>query len=927
MGSDTPTPNDTPDHGGIDIRGARVEVAQIDAEQLRNAVSARLFGAAAEPVKIGRFTVLRRLGAGGMGVVYSAYDEQLDRKVAIKLLHGDQQDTARHTRLLREAQALARLSHPNVVHVYEVGTFRDQVFVAMEFVLGKTLARYLQEEPRDGPDILGRFTEAGRGLAAAHAAGLVHRDFKPDNVLVSDDGRTLVVDFGLARATDPTPDDKTASDHPSASVAEPTDDPSRSRDSFEMDLTRTGAVLGTPAYMAPEQHRGTSTDTRSDQFSFCVALWEALAGERPFEGNTVMELAIAVNGGQIRSTDKARPIPGRIKRALQRGLSPDRADRFPTMQMLLTALAPPRDSRRVAWLSVLFAVSAALGVTAWFATQNPAAACTDGTDKLVGVWDTATRDRLEAVFLASPESFAGDAWKTTEKELNEYARQWQQMHLESCETAFVRSEQSPETFGRRMMCLRHRLTALEQLVSLLGTATEYQVKESVDAAIALPPVDSCAEIESLMDYAVPLDKETQRQHQDLNATLARGQSALDLGQYPLAGELGEQALATAERAGSTAHMAKARFLVGVASNHAKQYPAAASSLREAARLAAVLGDQRLRLRALSKLIRTVGHRLEKRDEAAELIREALGIADSLKRAPVEIADLHMSMGTLAKERQDYAAAVEYAKKALGLLLSVFNEDHTKVASAQNNLGNALKSLGRRDEAEKVLRTSLASFEHTLGPRHPNVAIATSNLASVLLAVADERSLFFGKNPPEVVAKCREAETMLHRVILIRQTEPGAKRQLGKAFHNLGDSLRCAGQFEQALKSLRNALRIKEIVADDPRNAGLVSTLNGIARCQLELGDTSGVRETMNRVKAIIGAKKVKSVDRGEANLILAESISRDQSASEPPAEAVEHALSAKRAFLEAGPASAALLREADRWLSDSVERSRRTKRE
>ncbi len=436
---------------------------EIDAEQLRNAVSSRLFGVAAEPVKIGRFTVLRRIGAGGMGVVYSAYDNQLDRKVAIKLLHGTQKNEDRQARLLREAQALARLSHPNVVQVYEVGTFRGQVFVAMEFVHGTTLRQYLENDSHTRPDILHKFLQAGRGLAAAHAAGLVHRDFKPDNVLVSEDGRTLVVDFGLARASDTSggreqgdPQRDPAEATPLAAQEDPL-----AGDSLNCHLTRTGALLGTPAYMAPEQHRGAPADARSDQFSFCVALWEALCGERPFEGANALELAVRVNSGTTRSSSRSRALPARIRRPLLKGLGVERDQRYPDMEMLLTALFRRQDRRRLAWISATVSSLVALGLLGWMWTRPALDVCNSGAHKLVGVWDQRVQGALRDVFLATGAPFAQDAWATTATTLGAYAQRWEEMHGDACEAAMLRSEQSPELFGRRMVCLGQRLTALE----------------------------------------------------------------------------------------------------------------------------------------------------------------------------------------------------------------------------------------------------------------------------------------------------------------------------------------------------------------------------------------------------------------------------------------------------------------------------------
>jgi len=223
----------------------------LDAELVADTVP----GAAEGAVRIGRFQVLEVLGRGSMGVVYAAFDEALDRRVALKVIRRDTgRREAVRPRMLREAQGLARLSHPNVVQVYEVGEIAGQLFIAMEFLQGRTLLEWLAERPRDWQAIVDVFAQAGRGLAAAHAAKLVHRDFKPENAIVADDARVRVVDFGLVRG-DREPDDDAQPPGPSRSLS-------------GLRITQSGAVIGTPAYMSPEQHLRRSVDARSDQFSF-----------------------------------------------------------------------------------------------------------------------------------------------------------------------------------------------------------------------------------------------------------------------------------------------------------------------------------------------------------------------------------------------------------------------------------------------------------------------------------------------------------------------------------------------------------------------------------------------------------------------------------------------------------------------------------
>lgn len=295
--------------------------------------------------RVGRYVVLRQLGEGGMGVVFAAYDEELDRKVAVKLLReAGPISVERKTRILREAQAMARVSHPNVVSVYEVGEVGGQVFIAMEFVDGSTLNDW-QRGKRSWEDVLAMYVAAGQGLAAAHRAGLIHRDFKPDNVLVGADGRPRVADFGLARSEGMAAASIEVAPVSAAAVAasqaeEPAAELGRSGSSqlLMSPLTVAGTILGTPAYMSPEQHRGEPADSRSDQFSFCASLYEALYKRLPFAGETLPVLAMNVIGGKVRPTPHPSPIPAQVARALLRGLSADPGARFESMAELLKEL-------------------------------------------------------------------------------------------------------------------------------------------------------------------------------------------------------------------------------------------------------------------------------------------------------------------------------------------------------------------------------------------------------------------------------------------------------------------------------------------------------------------------------------------------------------------------------------------------------------
>lgn len=299
-----------------------------------------------------------------MGVVYEAFDPELERRVALKVLRPELLERRKSVRerMLREAQALAMVEHPNVVRVFDVGLVFNSLFIAMEFVAGRTGREWLRENP-PWRRVLEVYADAGRGLAAIHAAGLVHRDFKPSNVVIGGDGRVRVLDLGLARAiglvsseqttrsgvfrrrtgertgprprvpTGPRPAAETTGPHPTTTL-------------LQAPMTMTGATVGTPQYMAPEQHAGDESDDRADQFAFCVSVYEALVGTRPFKGSTTDEIADAKNRGDVPAPPADSPVPKPVFRVLARGMRPDPIRRWPSMTALLTALDRARASRR-----------------------------------------------------------------------------------------------------------------------------------------------------------------------------------------------------------------------------------------------------------------------------------------------------------------------------------------------------------------------------------------------------------------------------------------------------------------------------------------------------------------------------------------------------------------------------------------------------
>jgi serine/threonine protein kinase len=432
--------------------------------------------------RVGRYLVLEPLGTGGMGIVYAARDPELNRRVALKLLRNDAVTPvargALAERLLREAQAMARLAHPNVVAVHDVGSHGDQIFIAMEMVDGQTLAAWLSSARRSWREVVAVFLPAGHGLVAAHAAGLVHRDFKPENVLVGDDGRVRVTDFGLARSALVPPTAPTA-----ASPSQP--------DASAQALTVTGALVGTPFFMAPEQFLGRPIDARSDQFSFCVALWFALTGQHPFAGDNAASLAKAVTEGQLRPPPRRDRLPRWLRRVLLRGLSVDANRRYPSMAALLQALE--HDPRR----AVMRATAAAMvvltlvGGSVIYRRHSARLMCQGGERKLTNVWDRRRAAAVERAFAKSGAPGAAAAFAQVARALDDYTARWVAVHTDACEATRVRGEQSEELYELRAACLDVHLRNIRALSDRLANADAALVARAPGVVAALGDLGDC----------------------------------------------------------------------------------------------------------------------------------------------------------------------------------------------------------------------------------------------------------------------------------------------------------------------------------------------------------------------------------------------------------------------------------------------------
>ncbi len=710
-----------------------------DADLASLAIPARGLGSG--PVRgstIGRYVVLYELGSGGMGVVYAAYDPELDRKVALKLLHADSKSSRGRRRLLREAKAIAKLNHPNVVTVHDVGTFEGRVFVAMEWIDGVTLRQWLRDQPRPWRLALDVASAAGEGLAAAHAADLIHRDFKPDNILVEPNGRVVVLDFGLARRPQ-SGHDSGASANSDSEIGEALFEeasPPRGPGALDENLTRTGAVLGTPAYMAPEQHLGESVDTRCDQFAFCVVLWEALYGVRPFAGDNARITAMAVVAGEIQEPPRGTGVPNWIRRVLQRGLSVRADDRYADMAQLIAALRGKSTRtlrQRLALAAGIFGASAGASI-AWAAFAPDDERCETAAEHLVGVWDDERRAAVRTAFADTPVPYANTARMGVEHYLDRYAQGWAREHRAACRATHVHREQSQEQLDRRMGCLRARLRDVEALVGEFVQADADLVEHAVEATVRLPRVDTCNDGDGLVARVLPPDEgHARKEVERVRGELVDASAKEAAGRYAAALELAERLEREAVATGYRPLLAEVRLRLGSLLERRGQFEEAEHKLldaiwqAEASQHDTVAAEAWVRLLWVTGVEREDTVRGELWQKFAQTARDRLGHDDLLTATLTHnTAGLRYRQGRHVEAFEDYRTALAAQERLLG------SEDPA-VAMTYNHMGNVKIEQGDFAAAREYCTRSLELRRKVLGDRHPKVAASLNNLAVIAVA--------------------------------------------------------------------------------------------------------------------------------------------------------------------------------------------------
>ncbi|HLT40517.1 MAG TPA: serine/threonine-protein kinase [Enhygromyxa sp.] len=817
---------------------------------------------------LGRYLVLDVIGRGGMGAVYAAYDPELDRKLAIKLIlaprRGDHED---QQRLLREAQATAQLNHPNVITVHDVGTHQGRVFVAMEFVDGGTLREWIEAGPHPWRAVLERMIAAGRGLAAAHRVGLVHRDFKPANVLIGSDGRLRVADFGLARRVGGPDPEPTTREHERSSSS--TDELITARHStLSSKLTMTGARVGTPAYMAPEQHEGVEIDARADQFGFCVALWEALYGERPFAGESLPALLFAIEQGRIREPSRGVRVPAWLRRVVLRGLARQVDARWPDMDALLAALA--RDpSRQTATWSLVGAVGLAIAATvAAVVHERPHEASEPCAGAAAAFADTYEDDDRRAIAARFADRGAATTAEVLMPALDHWADDWRTQWRDTCEATQVRGEQSAELFDRRMACLERHRRRLHGLVELLREADGELLFDALSGLDTVGSPSAC-ERESLLGGVAPPEDAEQRAEVDrLVAELDAVGVLLAVGEAVPALERLAEIEPEVVAAGWLPLQTELTWMRGDALGRQREFAASEQALTEAAEQAIAIGDDRLAIEALLDQA-TFGTEWEPR--ARESLR-LLGIAEALTERvgspPDLLSKIELTRARVHNLDGSWQPALEAAERSLAHAAQAEPEPQLMTADAEHAIAAALFRMGRFAEGLPHVDRALELWTRTLGANNDRLhrayniralyAIELGRYDEAIAALGDELILVEARyggdhlNISDVLVnlgwayeeagRLDEAREVIERSLAIREREVGPDNlYVGHTRANLSNVLRRLGLLDQALAEAERAREIIE--AERGLDHGeMIIMMNMLANIRADRGEHERARE-------------------------------------------------------------------------------------
>jgi tetratricopeptide (TPR) repeat protein len=797
----------------------------IDVDLARARTRAAMFGEAPAVARWGRYELGARVGEGAMGSVYSARDTLLGRRVAIKLVHTDGMGEGAirqmERRVLREARSLARIADPNVVPVFEVGRVpvsaqgidraaARSVFLVMAFVEGTTVRQWASRRARTWREVLDVMLAAGRGLAAAHRAGVIHRDFKPDNVMVADDGRVLVTDFGLA--------------HPVSSVTP-------QLDASASGSLRAGVAVGTVPYMAPECFSGDDVDERADQFAYCVSLFELIAGRRPFVGKNAVEIAVQIHTAEPATLPLGAGAPDALRRVIARGLAKAPEERHHGMDELLHELArvaSPRRRRR----TIATIAACVVAVAAWSLAPRAAEDCP--VDAVAARWNAAEQESLAAAFAATDVPYANDAWLSVRADVDGWARAWSDAHAALCASA---SAGVPaEVVLARRECLTRAYDELDAMLGVFAAADADVVAKAPGASEQLGDPHRCESASPDASGRAAASSATP----GLEAELQRIDALLDLGRYREANEAIERSLREAMAGDDDSLLARAFLLRGAARYHLGALAGAREDLEQAYWIASERDLPAIAADAARRLVGVIQYDGGDLGEIMLWARHAAAEGAAGGLTTVFHCELLAQIGWVHYQRGTFAEALVYTHAALLLSYvtpSCASGRCVRTANLLGNLGRILTQLGREDGGRLLLEQGLALEIARLGADHPDVASGHTGIADLL----------------HRAGRLDDARTHLQRALEIRERSLG-----GEHFETMiplnalalleGDM----GNFAAAQAAMERAAAIVE-KSRGPDAPELGVVLSNLGNLHSKRGDPYGDLELQRRAVAILGA--------------------------------------------------------------------------
>ena len=757
---DSPTPSDLDEPTGPRF-GAPV-IPELELQLAMRSLMTSMLGRT-RVIELGRYRVRERLGQGGCGLVLLADDPQLEREVAIKVVLPARErelDANWQRALLREAQALAQLRHPNVVEVFDAGTAnyssdsrgapRMAVYVVMERLRGRTMRQWLAAEPRSWREIVAVHVQAAHGLRATHQVGIVHRDFKPDNVWLTDDGRVVLIDFGLADETD----DLEASDPALAATAVSARIERSPGSSGTDSATRRSRVVGTPTYMAPEQHSGHPAGPAADQYAWCVSLFAALHGAPPFVGDSMAELAARKHEARVPARKSG--LPRALHQALSRGLAARPSERFATIDALLAAVERATSRPRRGRLWGLVAGAAAVAATASVAGFRAHHPCDADPLDLAAVWTPARRLEVATNLAQIPDLYASALGERVGTRLDSHAQRWRSAYDQVCASDTPRA-----TVAARLECLDRTASQLDQVAKALSTLTIEDIGKATALLDGLRTPDACTSADDRpaehRDELAELWRRADEMGVMVDATGTLADQSWAQQALARADELEDVALASTiawrlsqvARAAGQLELAEplirtAVFRAAAAHDHARALElmpllvlavgsdlgdrAGAEQLIEHARsMAAHLDDPRHHLATVDNALAYI--LIEKNDpEAAVAIyRRSLATFEAVGRPSPEYARVLLALGGWAVEHHEIEVATEYLARATAILDEVALPTDSNYASIAFNRGGIAEERGDLDGAVAGYREAVDRLRPRLHG-HPFVGVGLSAVA-------------------------------------------------------------------------------------------------------------------------------------------------------------------------------------------------------